>query len=185
MSQETGKRIPSGETRTPPAIALGAAVEGVRKALAGLGSLLGIGPAKAQGTAIGPTDMSTSLAHQRTDLALERSSMATDRTLMAWIRTALSMISFGFTIGKLGQVLQDVEVKGFLGHVRDVSVESIAYFLVVLGTLALLGAMVQHWLQVRQFRAMGLRRRISLAFVVALLLSVLGGFALSSLVLKL
>ena len=63
--------------------------------------------------------------------------------------------------------------------------ESIAYFLVVLGTLALLGAIVQYWLQVRELRAMGLRHRISIAFVVALLLSVLGGFALSSLVLKL
>ena len=104
---------------------------------------------------------------------------------MAWIRTALSMISFGFTIGKLGQVLQDVEVRGFLGRFHDVSVESIAYFLVVLGTLALLGATVQHWLEVREFRAMGLCRRISIAFVVSVLLTVVGGFALSSLVLKL
>ena len=40
-----------------------------------------------------------------TQLALERTSMAAERTLQAWIRTALSLISFGFTIGKLGQVV--------------------------------------------------------------------------------
>ena len=111
--------------------------------------------------------------------------MAAERTLMALIRTALSMISFGFTIGKLGQVMKDVEVRGLLGRVRDLSVESIAYFLVVLGTVALLGAVVQHWLEMRDLRAMGFRHRFSIAFVVALLLSVVGGFALSSLILKL
>jgi hypothetical protein len=44
---------------------------------------------------------------------------------------------------------------------------------------------VQHWLEVRNLSAMGFRYRFSIAFVVALLLSVLGGFALSSLILKL
>jgi len=185
VSGESGVRTPNGEPRTPPAAAPAAPVGRVRKALAGLGCLLGIGPGKTPEPGAGKSDVSTHLAEQRTDLALERNYMAAERTLMAWIRTALSMISFGFTIGKLGQVLQDVEVRGFLGRFHDVSVESIAYFLVVLGTLALLGATVQHWLEVREFRAMGLRRRISIAFVVSVLLTVVGGFALSSLVLKL
>ena len=185
MSGETGKRTPNGEPCTPPAAAPAAPAGRVRKALAGLGFLLGIHPGKPEDSGGGATDVSTRLAHERTDLALERNYMAAERTLMAWIRTALSMISFGFTIGKLGQVLEDVEMKGPLGRIRDVSVKSIAYFLVILGTLALLGATVQHWLEVREFRAMGLRHRFSLASVVGLLLSVLGGFALSALVLKL
>jgi uncharacterized membrane protein YidH (DUF202 family) len=71
-------------------------------------------------------DVGTALAHERTDLALDRSYLAAERTLMAWIRTALSMISFGFTIGKLGQVLHDVQVKGLLGGGRTVSLENLA-----------------------------------------------------------
>jgi putative membrane protein len=72
-----------------------------------------------------------------TALALERTYLAIERTLMGWIRTALSMIGFGFTIGKLGQVLDDVRVKGPLGNIRPVSVKQIACLLVVLGTVAL------------------------------------------------
>lgn len=128
------------------------------------------------------TDVGTTLAHQRTDLAAERNYLASERTLMAWIRTSLSMISFGFTIGKLGQVLQDVEFKGLLGNVRTVGVKELAYLLVILGTVALLGAAWQHWRRVRELRLMGLARQFSIALVVALLLAAVGGVALTSLV---
>ena len=130
-------------------------------------------------------DVGTQLAHQRTDLAMDRTYLADERTLMGWIRTALSMISFGFTIGKLGQVLQNVELKGILGNIRTVSIKDIAYFLVVLGTVALFGAALQHWCQVRELRAMGMRRKLSITFFVALSLVAVGGFALTSLVLSL
>ena len=188
MSEATGDRTPKEETRRSPALA--PPVSGVERSGGGgifgkIAAAIGVGPGKPEDSGEGATDVSTRLAHERTDLALVRNYMAAERTLMAWIRTALSMISFGFTIGKLGEVLKDVEIKGPLGHFRDVSVESIAYYLVILGTLALLGATLQHWLEVRECRALGLRRRFSIAFVVALLLSVFGGFALSALVLKL
>jgi putative membrane protein len=120
-----------------------------------------------------------------TNLAMDRNYMAAERTLMAWIRTALSMISFGFTIGKLGQVLGTIEVKGFMGHSRMMSVESIAYFLVILGTVALLMASIQHRVRMHQLYEMGLRRQLSTSFVVAMLLIAVGGFALSSLVMAL
>jgi putative membrane protein len=42
-----------------------------------------------------------------TRLSVERTDLAADRTLMAWIRTAFSMISFGFTIGKFFQYLNE------------------------------------------------------------------------------
>jgi putative membrane protein len=113
---------------------------------------------------------------------MERNYLAVERTLMGWIRTSLSMISFGFTIGKLGQVLDEIEVKGLFGNVRLLSIEEIASFLVILGTLALLGAAVQYWQRLRQLRAMGLPHTISITLIVALLLSAVGGFALSSLV---
>ncbi len=133
----------------------------------------------------GATDLSSHLAEERTDLALTRNYLASERTLMGWIRTALSMISFGFTIGKIGQTLQSVEFKGVFRATRTVSIDTIAYFLVVLGTAALFAATVQHILRVRQYRSMGLRSRYGIAVWVAVTLVVAGGFAFTALVTKL
>jgi len=132
-----------------------------------------------------PGDVGTNLAHQRTDLAMDRNFMAAERTLMAWIRTSLSMISFGFTIGKLGQILQDVEFKGILGNTRTVSIHNLAYILVLLGTFALLAASVQYWRRVQGLYGAGLSHKISITLIVALLLSAVGGYVLSSLVMAL
>jgi putative membrane protein len=120
-----------------------------------------------------------------TQLAMDRTFLASERTLMAWIRTTLSMISFGFTIGKLGKVLEEVEYKGLLGNIRTVSTQTLAFALVILGTAALLGAALQHWRRVRDLRAMGLPGKFSITFIVALLLAAVGGFALTSMVMAL
>ncbi len=116
---------------------------------------------------------------------MDRTYLADERTLMAWIRTSLSMIGFGFTIGKLGQVIHDIEFKGLLGNTRTVGVKGLAYFLVVLGTVALLEAAVQHWRRLHVLRTMGQSCRFSITFIVAPVLAAIGGFALSSLVLAL
>lgn len=133
---------------------------------------------------VGTTDVGTHLAHERTDLAVERSYLASERTLMGWIRTALSMISFGFTIGKLGQTLQDVEIKGFRGP-RTVSIQTVAYFLVSIGTVALLWSAMQHILRTRAYRAMGYRARYGIPVWVAILLVAVGVFSLTALVARL
>jgi len=129
----------------------------------------------------GQLDANTRLAHERTDLAFQRSYLALERTLQAWIRTTLSMISFGFTLGKLGQAMHSYEIKGFR---RDYDIKGIAYFLVMVGTFALLMAMIQHLVAVRELRAQGLRNQPSIAFPVALLVAVLGGFAFGSMVVR-
>jgi putative membrane protein len=120
-----------------------------------------------------------------TRLAMDRNYMAAERTLMAWVRTALSMISFGFTIGKIGQVVKSVDVKGFSGQTRMMGVEDIAYLLVILGTMALFMATIQHRVILRELYVMGLRRHVSTSFIVAVVLIVVGGFALTSLVMAL
>jgi inner membrane protein YidH len=136
------------------------------------------GPASPATTVVTSTD----LAHERTDLALLRSYMAAERTLMAWIRTTLSMISFGFTLAKLGQAVHDVEVKKLLGGVEIVGVRRIGYFLVVLGTVALFGATIQYWFEFRELRSQGLNRKFSISMIVAVVLVLLGGLAFTSLV---
>ena len=125
---------------------------------------------------------STELAHERTDLAVLRSYMAAERTLMAWIRTTLSMISFGFTLAKLGQAMHDIEVRRLLGGVQIVGVRRIGYFLVVLGTLALFGATLQYRGEIKELRRQGLTKRFSISVIVAGVLILLGGFAFTSLV---
>jgi putative membrane protein len=129
-------------------------------------------------------DTATRLALQRTDLAIERTYWAAERTLMGWIRTALAMISFGFTLGKISQVLQDVTVKGPLRE-HTLSVETVAYFLVVLGTAALVAAAVQYAARVHELRRQGLPRHVSIAFVVSVVLSLVGGLVFTALVLNL
>ena len=179
MSVETGGSAPSAPPQGRPA------PTGMRKLAVGLAAVFGFVPHDAQLVGADATDASTRLARQRTDMALERNYLAAERTLMGWIRTALSMISFGFTLGKLGQALHTVEVRGLLGRERTFSVESIAYFLVVLGTLGLLMATVQFRVRSNELQAMGLRRQYSVAFTVSVLLTVVGGFALTALVMEL
>jgi putative membrane protein len=190
MNDENRNQTPkegSSMTSSPaPAPPSGAGEKtGIMKIIFGVRSALGLAHGKTDDSSAQPGDVGTRLAHQRTDLAMDRNYMAAERTLMAWIRTALSMISFGFTIGKLGQVMETIEVKGFLIHTRMISVESIAYFLVILGTVALFMASIQHRVRMHELYKMGLRRQISTSFVVAVLLIVVGGFALSSLVMAL
>jgi putative membrane protein len=115
-----------------------------------------------------------------TNLALERTAMAAERTLMAWIRTALSMISFGFTLGKLGEALASAKVTLAFG--RESDVKHVAYFLVILGTSSLILALVQNRMEMTGLIHLGLKRRPRLAFLVGVLLSLLGIFAFTDLV---
>jgi len=112
------------------------------------------------------------------DLAARRTAMAAERTLMAWIRTSLALISFGFTIGKLGDVLTSAKVN-LLGRATDIS--SVAYFLVVVGTLALILAAIQYRADMR-IVPQRVKGHPSLTFVVAILLSLLGLFVFADLV---
>jgi putative membrane protein len=93
---------------------------------------------------------------------------------MAWIRTALSMISFGFTIGKLESSLGSRKLDLGLGRTTDV--RGVAYYLVLLGTLAMLIAGIQFWGERARLIRQGLPRRFSLALLIAALLSLLGLF---------
>ncbi len=48
-----------------------------------------------------------SLAEERTELALRRTIFAADRTLLAWVRTSLALMTFGFSIYKFFQYLEE------------------------------------------------------------------------------
>jgi len=129
-----------------------------------------------------PIDESTQLARQRTTLAVERSFFAAERTLMAWLRTSLSMISFGFTLAKFFEYLQGqrgAPIVGRFGATWSPTVLGMA--MVLIGTVALGVAVVQHRRRVAALRSAGLPPQWNLAFIVAVVVAVLGLFALVSL----
>ncbi len=106
--------------------------------------------------------------------------MAADRTLMAWVRTALSMISFGFTIYKFLETLQQSGTS-----VISVTPRSIGLFLVGLGTLSVLLGLIEYrqtMIDLDQRHYPAIRRP---AFVIALILFAAGAFLFLSIVARL
>ncbi len=104
-------------------------------------------------------------------LAADRTAMAQERTLMAWIRTATSMISFGFTIFKF------FEGRTPVPHAFLTSRE-FAIVMIGAGNIALLLATVQHISVTKELVRQTTRNRMPIAFLLAILVGVLGILAL-------
>ena len=107
-------------------------------------------------------------------LATDRTRLAHDRTLMAWVRTSTSLISFGFTIYKFFQYLQDKNEArhGWLGP------REYALLMISIGIIALFFATIQHRRDMKVLRAHYPEVPYSLATVLAGLMSLLGIAAL-------
>ena len=124
---------------------------------------------------------SDELARERTDLALDRTVIAAERTLMAWVRTSLSMISFGFTLYKFFQYLREANQ---IAATRVHGPRHFGLALIGLGTAALIVAALQH----RQYlQRLGARQRQftwSLAFVVAVLVALIGALTFFGMLLR-
>jgi putative membrane protein len=73
-------------------------------------------------------------------LALDRNRLAAERTLMAWVRAALSMISFGFTIYKF---LQVVDEQSTVPVLRPNAPRNVGLVLTGLGTFVVVIASIQ------------------------------------------
>jgi uncharacterized membrane protein YidH (DUF202 family) len=119
-----------------------------------------------------PKDRGTILAEERTDLALQRTRIAAERTLMAWIRTAISMIGFGFSIYKFFQYLPE-EIAA--GNIRNPQApRNLGLTLITLGTLALAAATWQHRNFLNEINASQTQRALSISFVIAILVVLIG-----------
>jgi len=110
------------------------------------------------------------LAEDRTSLAAHRTLMAADRTLMAWVRTALSMISFGFTIYKILQTLQDNENFASLNYTP----QSVGLFLTGLGTFSMLMGTIEYWQTLKELRLIQHYRILRPSFIIAVIISISG-----------
>ena len=116
-----------------------------------------------------------------TDLAFERTRMAAERTLIAWIRTALSMISFGFTIYKFLEAMQESQKV----HLQPNGPRNLGLTLIALGTAGLILACIQHRSLLKQLHySTTVGARWSLAMIVAVAVSLLGVLAFASIALQ-
>jgi putative membrane protein len=114
----------------------------------------------------------TEMTATRTDMAASRTLMAADRTLMAWVRTSLSMSSFGFTIYKVLQGFAEAGVN--LPHPQ--TPRRVGLFLTALGTLAMVMGTVEYTQSLRELQALKDVRFMRPAFVMAILMSLMGLF---------
>jgi putative membrane protein len=102
-----------------------------------------------------------------TQLAVIRTCLALDRTMMAWVRTAVSLISFGFTIYKFFQYM---EQKGERAD-RLIGPRGFGMLLITIGLATLVMATIQNR---RTLKLLEAKSRYSLAEVLAAMISVLG-----------
>lgn len=136
-----------------------------------------------------PDQISVELSARRTGMSFQRTRMSADRTLMSVIRTALALISFGFTIFQVFQKLKDQDVITHAGAARNFGM-----MLVLLGILMLVLGIVYH---VQFMRGLRIERAamtkeglihgeshfpVSLTLIVALILLLIGIFAVLSMV---
>lgn len=114
-------------------------------------------------------------------LAMERNRMAAERTLMAWVRTALSMISFGFTIYKFLQVIDE---QSTLPVLRPNAPQNVGLTLTGLGTFVVVISAIQHWNYVRNIRTDQPYKPWDLSFIVACLIAILGALLFGSIIIR-
>jgi putative membrane protein len=104
------------------------------------------------------------------DLGVVRTMMAADRTLMAWIRTSLSMLSFGYTIYKVLQEVQDATNI----PIHRTAPRNAGVFLTVAGTLALILGIAEYYGNLRMLRRSYLFRRIRPTLIMSVLMAIAG-----------
>ena len=114
-------------------------------------------------------------------LALDRNKLAAERTLMAWVRTSLSMISFGFTIYKFLQVIDE---QSTVPVVRPNAPRNVGLILTGLGTFVVIVACIQHWSYVKNLRSDQPYKPWDLSFIVACLIAILGALLFISIVVR-
>jgi len=120
-----------------------------------------------------PTPESYSMTNE---LAKERNRAAAERTLMAWIRTSLSLISFGVGIDRIVAAIHGAFPAGRSGFHLS---RTLGLSFIVIGTLSLLAAAINHRQDLQQIERgrFTYRSRLSISFVVAIALVVVGTFA--------
>ena len=123
---------------------------------------------------------STTKLDTSTQLAFERTYLAHERTLMAWVRTAIALISFGFTIAKVFELLR--EERG--AHATLLGPQAIGFIMISMGLVALALATIQHRRALKFMHKRCPELPQSLAGVMAAFFALVGILALISVLLR-
>jgi putative membrane protein len=123
---------------------------------------------------------STAKLDTSTQLAYERTYLAHERTLMGWVRTAIALISFGFTIAKVFELLR--EKRG--AHATLLGPRAVGIVMIVMGLVALLLATIQHRRALKLMHERCPELPPSLAGVMAAFFALVGILALFSVMLR-
>jgi putative membrane protein len=115
---------------------------------------------------------STAIPLTSEQLALTRTSFALERTMMAWVRTAISLITFGFTVYKFFQYMQERGERPRGDHL--IGPREFGMMLIILGLATLLMATIQNRRTLKMLEAQGAGSHYSLAGVLAAMISLLG-----------
>ena len=115
-------------------------------------------------------------------LQLMNTLMAADRTLMSWTRTSLSLLSFGFTIFKILQGIQDAEGK-FV--VRSDVPRDAGLFLTAMGTFAMVMGTLEYWQTLKVLNQQRIFGRPRAPLIMAMIMSVSGVLLFVSILWKL
>jgi len=108
-----------------------------------------------------------------TKLAVERTRVAYERTMLAWVRTATSLITFGFGISKLSDVVHTTETPRFIIDSRQFGL-----IMVSVGILSLVLAVFENHHNIKSLGKQYAGRQRSTAVAVAGLIAGLGVTAL-------
>ena len=69
---------------------------------------------------------------------------AAERTLLAWLRTGLTIIGLGFVVARFGLLLRVLAAQPHGGEAQSGPSGALGVLFVLIGTIAVLGATVQH-----------------------------------------
>ncbi|MEL6496832.1 MAG: DUF202 domain-containing protein [Cyanobacteria bacterium J06623_7] len=120
-----------------------------------------------------------------TELAKERNRAAAERTLMAWIRTCLSLIGFGFGVDRIITALQESAIYSYIDDPLHLT-RILGLSFIGIGTVAIVLAALEHRRELYHIRQENYRYkpRSSLAFIVAISISLIGLFAFVGILIK-